>query len=101
LGEGGRVDLVVLQPGGGDGLAAQRVHQVGLEAVVLQQLHQPAPAVGGLEGDRRADRQIPDHAEHRADPIGYVAVDTHRAVLLDHSDLRPLAVDVDSDVDRH
>jgi hypothetical protein len=38
LGQGRGVDLIVLQPRRGDGLAPQRVHQVRVEAVVLQQL---------------------------------------------------------------
>src|SRR5512135_3174400 len=46
--------LVVLQPGRGDRLAPQRVHQVRIEAVVLQQLHQPAPSAGRLFTARTA-----------------------------------------------
>jgi len=42
------VDFVVLQPRRSDGLAPQRVHQERLEAVVLQQTDQPAPAERGL-----------------------------------------------------
>jgi len=38
LRQDGGVDLVVLQPRRGDRLAPQRVHQVRLEAVVLQQI---------------------------------------------------------------
>src|ERR1039458_629273 len=46
--------LVVLQLRRGDRLAPQRVHQVRLETVIVQQLHQPAPAVSRLERRRRA-----------------------------------------------
>jgi hypothetical protein len=45
--------FVVLQPRGGDRLAPQRVHQVRVEAVVFQQIGQPAPAERGLERHRR------------------------------------------------
>jgi len=41
--------LVVLQPFRGDGLALAAGGQVRIEAVVLQQLHQPAPALCGFE----------------------------------------------------
>ncbi|MFF2950459.1 hypothetical protein ACFVVU_03780 [Kitasatospora sp. NPDC057965] len=75
--------------------------RIGSRAVVLQEFDQPAPAVGGLERDRGADRQIPDHPEHRLHAVGDVAVDPHRAVLVDHGDLGPLAVHVDTDVARH
>ena len=41
LRQGARVDLVVLQPGRGDRLAAAGMDQVRLQLEVLQQLHQP------------------------------------------------------------
>jgi len=44
--------LVVFQPRRGDRLAPRRVHQVRGEPVILQQLHQPAGAAGGLERGR-------------------------------------------------
>jgi hypothetical protein len=50
LGQGGRIDLVVLEPGRGDGFAAARKNQMRLQLQFLEQLDQPAPAVGGLEG---------------------------------------------------
>jgi hypothetical protein len=49
--------LVVLQPCRGDRLALQRVHQVRVEAVVLQESRQPSPAERGLECRGRARRQ--------------------------------------------
>jgi hypothetical protein len=101
LRQGRGVDLVVLQPRRGDGLAPQRMDQVRLEAVVLQQLHQPPPAVRGLERRRRARRQIADHAQDRPHAVGHVAVGEHLAVLIDDRHLRALAVHVDSDVNRH
>jgi hypothetical protein len=50
------VDLVVLQPRGGDRLAPQRVHQVRIEAVVFRQIGQPAPAERGRAGGFRNSR---------------------------------------------
>jgi hypothetical protein len=41
LRQGGRIDLVVLQPGRGDRLAAAGMDQMGLQLQLLQQLHQP------------------------------------------------------------
>ena len=40
-------------------------------------------------------------APHLVHAIGHVAVGEHLATLVDHRHLRPLAVHVDSDVDRH
>ena len=76
-----RIGLVVLQPGRGDRLALQRVHQVRGEAVVLQQLHQPPPAERGLERRRRARRQAADHTQDRLHPVRHVAVGEHLAIL--------------------
>ena len=84
LGQDRGVDLVVLQPRRGDGLAPQRVHQMRLEAVVLQQLSQPAPAEGGLERHRRASREIADQPQERLRPVDHVLVQLHRPVLGDH-----------------
>jgi hypothetical protein len=65
-----RIHLVVLQPGRGDRLAPQRVHQVRVKPVILQQLHQPPRAERGLERRRRARRQPADHLQDRLHPLG-------------------------------
>jgi len=101
LGEDRRVDFVVLQPGRGDRLALQRMHQVRVEAVVLQHLHQPPPAERRLERSRRARRQAAEHAEDGLHAVGHVPVGEYLANLVDDRHLGPLAVHVDSDVDRH
>jgi hypothetical protein len=62
--------LVVLQPGRGDRLAPRRVHQVRGEPIGLQQFHQPAGAVSGLERGRGARRQAADHLQDRLHPLG-------------------------------
>ena len=58
-----------LQPRRGDRLALQRVHQVRVEAVILQQLQLPTPAERRLERRRRPRRQAADHAQDRLDPV--------------------------------
>jgi hypothetical protein len=95
------VDFVVLQPGRGDGLAPQRVHQVRVEAVVLQQLGQPAPAERGPGRHRRPGGQIADQPQHRRGSVDHVLVQLHLAVLSDYRHLVALAVHVYADVDRH
>jgi hypothetical protein len=95
-----RVDLVVLQPRRRDRLALQRMDQVRLEAVILQQLHQPAPAERGLERRRGAAGQAADHAQDRLHAVGHVAVGEHLALLIDDRHLGALAVHVDAGVDR-
>ena len=72
-----------------------------VETVALQQLHQPAPAEGGLERHRRPRGQIADQLQDRLHPIDDVPVQLHLPVLSNHRHLRPLAVHIDSDVDRH
>jgi hypothetical protein len=42
LGQGGRIHLVVLEPGGGDCFAAAGMDQMRLQLQLLQQLDQPA-----------------------------------------------------------
>ena len=58
--------LSFLQPGRGDGFAAAGMDQVRLQLQFLQQLDQPAPAVGGLEGHRGARRQRPKDRDQLA-----------------------------------
>jgi hypothetical protein len=99
--QGSGVDLVVLEPGRGDRFAAARVHQVGLQAEFLQQVGQPAPAIGGLEGDRCARRQPAKQRSQLGGVVGQVAVGELRATLVDERDLGALAVHVYADVDAH
>jgi hypothetical protein len=77
------------------------VHQVRLEAVILEQLGQPAPAERGLERHRRPRWQISDQPQHRLRAVHYVLVELDRAVSGDYRHLGPLAVHVDADVNRH
>src|SRR5919197_3488890 len=75
--------------------------QVRLQLQFLQQLDQPAPAVGGLEGDRGARRQRAKDRQQLGGVVGDVAVTLLVAGLVDDGDLRALAVDVHADVDTH
>jgi hypothetical protein len=77
------------------------VHQVRLEAVVLQQPVQPAKAERGLERHRRPGRQIADQPQQRLDPVHRVLVPLHRPVPGDHRHLGPLAVHIDAGANRH
>jgi hypothetical protein len=74
---------------------------VRFQLPLLQQLHQPAPAVGGLEGDRRARRQ---HAKdrHQLDRVmGDVAVALLVTGGVHDRDLGALVMHVHADVHSH
>jgi hypothetical protein len=77
------------------------VDQVRLEAVVLQQLGQPAPAERGLERHRRSRWQVSDQPQHRLGAVHHVLVELDGAVSGDYRHLGPLAVHIDADVNRH
>jgi hypothetical protein len=66
----GRVDLVVLQPGRGDRLAAAGMDQMRFQLELLEQVDQPAPAVGGLEGDRVPGASAPRIGTSLAGSLG-------------------------------
>jgi hypothetical protein len=75
--------------------------QMRLQLQLLQQLHQPTPAVGRLEGDRRARRQRAKDRHQLGRIVGNVAVALLDAGVIDDGDLGALAVDVHPDVDTH
>jgi hypothetical protein len=64
-----RVDGVGLDPCRGDRLGPERMGQVQLVAVVLEQVGQPLPAVGRLERDLGLAVEL---AEQRHERIGVV-----------------------------
>jgi hypothetical protein len=74
-----RRPLSFFTPRGGDRLAPQRVHQVRVEAVVLQQIGQPAPAERGPGRHRRPRGQVPDQAQERLGAVHHVLVELHLA----------------------
>jgi hypothetical protein len=75
--------------------------QMRLQLQLLQQLHQPTPAVGRLEGDRRARRQRAKDRHQLGRIVGNVAVALLDAGRIHDGDLGALAVDVHPDVDTH
>jgi hypothetical protein len=70
LGQSGRIDLVVLEPGRGDYLTAAGMHQMRFRL----QLHQPTPAGGSLERDRGVRRQPTQDWHQLGRIVGEVAV---------------------------
>ena len=75
--------------------------QMRLQLQLLQQLHQPPPAVGGLERDRHARRR---HAKdrHQLDlVIGEVAVALHATGGVQDRDLGALAMHLHADLHIH
>jgi hypothetical protein len=75
--------------------------QVRLQLQFLQQLDQPAPAVGGLEGDRGARLEGAKDRHQLGRVVRDVAVALGDAGLVDDGDLRALAVHVHADVHVH
>src|SRR5512132_924342 len=82
-------------------LGAAGMDQVRLQLQLLQQLHQPAPAVGRLERDRSAWRQRAKDRDQLGRIVGELAVVLLDAGVIQHRDLGTLAVDVHPDVDPH
>jgi hypothetical protein len=74
---------------------------VRVEAVVFQQIGQPAPAERRLERHRRPRGQVPDQPQERLGAVHHVLVQLHLAVLGDYRHLGALAMHIDADVDRH
>ena len=75
--------------------------QVRLQLQLLQQLHQPAPAVGGLEGDRGARRKRAKDRHQLGRIVGEVAVVLLDAGVIHDGDLGTLAMHVHADVHSH
>ena len=82
-------------------LGAAGMDQVRLQLQLLQQLHQPAPAVGRLERDRSAWRQRAKDRDQLGRIVGEVAVVLLDAGVIQHRDLGTLAVEVHPDIDTH
>ena len=101
LGQGRRIDLVVLQPRRGDCLAAAGMNQVRLQLQLLEQIDQPTPAVGGLERHRRAWRQRAKDRQQLGRVVGQVAVAQLITSGVHDGDLGALAMHVHADLDTH
>jgi hypothetical protein len=77
------------------------VDQVRLQVQLAQQVDQPAPAVGGLEGDRGAGLELAQERHQLGRVVGQVAVEQLRAIVVQQRHLRALAVHVHADVNPH
>jgi hypothetical protein len=75
--------------------------QVRLQLQVVEQVDQPAPAVGGLERDRGARRQGTQDRHQLGGVVGDVAVALLGAGVVDDGDLGALAMHVHADVHTH
>jgi hypothetical protein len=75
--------------------------QMRLQLEFLQQLDQPAPAVGRLEGNRSAWRQDAKERHQLGRVVGQVAVALLVAGLIDDRDLGALAMHVHTDIHSH
>jgi hypothetical protein len=92
-----RVDSVRLHARGGDRSRAQRVREVDLVAGVLEQLCQPLPAVGRLDGDPRLALQAGEQLEERLAVVDDPPRQRQLALPVDHRDLRAVAVQANPD----
>jgi len=93
-----RVNGVGLHPRRRDRLRAQRMRQMQLAALGLEQLGQPLPPVGGLEREPVVVAQL---AEQLAEALGVVDQPPRQqllAALVNHRDMRALAMQVNPDV---
>jgi hypothetical protein len=93
--------LSFLQPGRGDRLAAAGMDQVRFQLQLLEQLDQPAPAVGGLESHRGPGREGAQDRHQLGRMVGNVAVALLGASGVDDGDLGALAMHVHADVHTH
>jgi hypothetical protein len=75
--------------------------QVRLQLQLLEQLDQPAPTVGGLEGHRGARRKGAKDRDQLGRVVGQVAVALLDAGVIHDGDLGALAMHVHADVDIH
>jgi hypothetical protein len=92
-----RVDAIILEARGGDGLGCLGCERIGPMAEALEQIHQPPPGAGRLDGDRRLRWQLPEELLH----AGHIVLESmlgEFAVLGEDRDLRRSFVQVDPDV---
>ena len=92
-----RVDAIILEARGGDGLGLFRMRENRLMAEALKQIHPPPPGAGGLESDRRLRWQLREELLH----AGHRVLESMRgqfAILGQDRDLRRSCVQVDPDV---
>jgi len=91
------VHAVVLQSGGGDGPGLLRVGEDRLVPELLQQIHEPPPGAGGLDGDPRRGRDLLEEPLY-PEPVVLQARLRHFPVGAQHGNLRHAFVHVHADV---
>jgi hypothetical protein len=90
---------VVLDAGRGDGLRPQRMGHVRGDPGVGEQIGEPAPAVGGLEGDLQGLwAELPEDPQELPGIVVDPTVREELASGIERHHVRTLAVKVDSDV---
>ena len=98
LGQGACVDGVGLDAGGGDRARAERVGEMELDPLALEQVGQPLPAEGSLERHRRPLRELSERGKQGLRLVDDPAGEQLLAVLVERAELRGLAMQVDPDV---
>jgi hypothetical protein len=99
VGQRRRVDRVVLHPARRDGLGRERVGHVGRDAGVGQEVGEPAPAIGRLEGDPdRCGSELAEHPPELVRVVVEAATEDESSGLVECCHLRYLAVEVDPEV---
>jgi hypothetical protein len=99
VGERACVDGVRLHPCGGDRLRVPRMGEVELDTLGLEQVGEPLPAEGGLEGDLRFLSQLGEDGAQRFRVVRHPAREQLQALLVEGGDVRGPAMEVDADVD--
>ena len=97
--ERARVDRVCLHPGGGDRLRAQRMREVQLMPLGLEEIGEPLPAVGRLECDPQLTAQLGQDRLQRLRVVRDPTRKQLRPVLIESGDLRARAMKIDADLD--
>jgi len=92
-----RIDRVGLHPRRSDRLRAQRMREMQLAALALQQLRQPLPTVGRLERELRVRTQLAQQLAEAIRVVDEPAREHLLAVLVDRCDVRALAMQVNPD----
>src|SRR5438093_4543048 len=97
--ERARVDRVRLHPRRRDRLRSQRVREVQLVALLLEQVGEPLPAVGRLERDLQLATEFGQDRFQCLRVVRDSAREQLPALLVESGDLRALAMEIDADVD--
>jgi len=99
VGEGRRVERVVLDPPGADRLGREGMGHVGLDPGIGEQVGEPAPAVRRLEGDRdRFGFELAERPPERVAAVLEAPRQDRRAGRVEGHHVADLAVQVHAEV---